>query len=189
MKMAWGWKLSGNRSLLLALLTANGLMIAPCTSAERIPEIHSTSFANQPVNLPAALQGKAAGILVIGFSRGSREAVTGWARKIAADYRTSPVVAYYELPIVAGVPGFVRGVVLRSIKSSTPERAQPRVVPIANDEAGWKAITHYGQPDDAYLLVVDNLGNVVWQTQGQPTDTAYAALKQQVESLETQMAH
>jgi hypothetical protein len=187
MEMAWGAKRSVSRSLLLALLAVTGLMIVRCASAERIPEVHGTSFANKAVNLPAALQGKAAGILVIGFSRGSREAVTGWATKIAADYRTSTVVAYYELPIVAGVPGFVRGMVLRSIKSSTPERAQPRVVPVANNEAGWKAITHYGEADDAYLLVVDNVGNVVWQTQGQPTDAAYAALKQQVESLKTRM--
>jgi hypothetical protein len=186
--MVWGAKRSGSLGLLLAVLTITGSMIVPCASAERIPEVHGTSFANQAVNLPAALQGKVAGVLVIGFSRGSREEVTGWATKIAADYRTSPVVAYYELPIVAGVPGFVRGMVLRSIKSSTPERAQPRVVPVVNDEAGWRAITHYSQADDAYLLVVDNQGNVVWQTQGQPTDTAYAALKQQVESLKTRMA-
>ena len=186
--MALGLKLSISRSFSLALLAVIGSAIVHRAAGERIPEVHGTSFANQAVNLPAALQGKAAGVLVIGFSRGSREEVTVWARRIAADYRTSPVVAYYELPIVAGVPGFVRGVVLRSIKSSTPERAQPRVVPVANNEAGWKAITHYSQPDDAYLLVVDNQGNVVWQTQGQPTDTTYAALKQQVESLKTRTA-
>jgi hypothetical protein len=186
--MTWEAKFSGSLGLLVAVLTITGSMIVPCASAERIPEVHGTSFANQAVNLPAALQGKAAGVLVIGFSRGSREAVTGWATKIAADYRTSPVVAYYELPILAGVPGFVRGMVLRSIKSSTPERAQRRVVPVTSDEAGWKAVTHYGQADDAYLLVVDSQGNVVWQTQGQPTDAAYAALKQQVESLKTRMA-
>ncbi|MBB5343596.1 hypothetical protein [Tunturibacter empetritectus] len=186
--MAWKSKLSVSRSLSLALLVVTGLAIVNRAAGERIPEVHGTSFANLAVNLPAALQGKSVGILVIGFSRGSREEVTGWATKIAADYRTSTVVAYYELPIVAGVPGFVRGVVLRSIKSSTPERAQPRVVPVTNNEAGWKAITHYGEADDAYLLVVDNQGNVVWQTQGQPTDKAYAALKQQVESLKTRMA-
>ena len=186
--MAWESKLSVSRSLSLALLVVNGLTIVPGAPAERIPEVHGTSFANQAVNLPAAFEGKAAGILVIGFSHGSREEVTGWATKIAGDYRTSTVVAYYELPIVAGVPGFVRGVVLRSIKSSTPERAQRRVVPVTNNEAGWKAITHYGEADDAYLLVVDSQGNVVWQTHGQPTDAAYAALKQQVESLKTRVA-
>jgi hypothetical protein len=173
-----------SRHLLLAVLTASALTVADC-AAERIPDVHSTSFADQAVNLPAALQGKAAGILVLGFSRGSREAVTGWATKIAADYRTSDVVAYYELPVVASVPAFVRGIVLRSIKSSAPERAHKRIVPITANEAEWRTVVHYGQPDDSYVLVVDGEGNVVWQTQGEPTDAAYAALKQQVEALKT----
>jgi hypothetical protein len=185
--MVWEAKRSVRRNLSLALLAVTGSAIVTQASGERIPDVHGTSFASQAVNLPAALQGKAAGVLVIGFSRGSREAVTGWAQKIAGDYRTSDAVAYYELPVVASVPGLLRGMVLRSIKSSTPERAQPRIVPVVNDEAGWKAITHYGEADDAYLLVLDNQGNVVWQTQGQPTDTAYAALKQQVESLKKRM--
>ena len=180
--MASKLKTSINRHLLLVLLAGNGL-VAQGAAAERIPVVHSVSFANQAVNLPAELQGKAAGVLVVGFSRGSREAVTDWARRIAADYRTSPVVAYYELPVVASVPGFVRGVVLRSIKSSVPERARKRVVPITDQEPAWRAIAHYQNPDDPYLLVVDGEGDVVWQTQGKPTDAAYAALKQQVEVL------
>jgi hypothetical protein len=186
--MATDMKSFVSRHLLLALLTASALTVADYAAAERIPDVHSTSFADQAVNLPAALQGKAAGILVLGFSRGSREAVTGWATKIAADYRTSDVVAYYELPVVASVPGFVRGIVLRSIKSSAPERAHKRIVPITANEAEWRTVVHYSQPDDSYVLVVDGEGNVVWQIQGEPTDAAYAALKQQVESLKTRRA-
>lgn len=181
--MIRGVKLSVIRCLAFVLLSVSGAGAIDRAAGERIPEVHGTSFANQAVSLPAELQNKAAGILVLGFSRGSRDAVTAWATRIAADYRTSDVVAYYELPVVASVPGFVRTIVLRSIKSSAPERAHKRIVPITNDEAEWRAIVHYGVADDAYLLVVDRTGNVVWQTQGQATDVSYAALKQQVEAL------
>jgi len=181
--MIQGVKASVSHCLAFALLAVNGVAVIDRAAGERIPEVHGTSFANQAVSLPAELHNKAAGILVLGFSRASRDAVTGWATRIAADYRTSDVVAYYELPVVASVPGFVRAIVLHSIKSSAPERAHKRIVPITNDEAGWRAIVHYGEADDAYLLVVDREGNVVWQTQGEPTDASYAALKQQVEAL------
>jgi len=181
--MIRGVKGTLSRTLLLTLIVVNGLVAI--AAGERIPEVHGTSFANQVVSLPEELQSKAAGVLVLGFSRGSRDAVTGWAKKIAGDYRTSDVVAYYELPVVASVPGLLRGMVLRSIKSSMPERAQKRVVPITNNEAVWRTLVHYGEAEDAYLLVVDRQGNVVWQTQGQPTDASYAALKQQVEALKT----
>jgi hypothetical protein len=186
--MATGRKSFVSRHLLLALLTMSALTVADCAAGERIPDVHSTSFADQAVNLPTDLWGKAAGILVLGFSRGSREAVTGWATKIAGDYRTSDVVAYYELQVVASVPGFVRGILLRSIKSSAPERAHKRIVPITTNEAEWRTVVHYSQPDDPYVLVVDGQGNVVWQTQGEPTDAAYAVLKQQVEALKARVA-
>jgi len=186
--MAWRVSRSVSRALFFALLAVNGLSITDSArAAQRIPEVHSTSFANQMVNLPADLQGQAAGVLVIGFSRASRDAVADWAGRIAADYRTSPVVAYYELPMVASVPGLLRGIVLRSIRSSVPDRARKRVVPIIDNEARWRALVHYGAPDDPYLLVVDGQGDVVWQTQGRATDAAYSALKQQVETLKAGM--
>lgn len=164
-------------------LLAGFALVASAAAGERIPEVHGTSFANQPVNLPAALHDRAAGVLVLGFSRASREAVTEWARRLAADYRTSPEVSYYELPVVASIPGVVRGLVLRSIKSSVPERAQPRVVPIVSNEAEWRTLVHYGAPDDPYLVVVDSQGKVIWQTHGAPSDATYAELKQKVEAL------
>jgi hypothetical protein len=150
--------------------------------AERIPEVHGTSLSNQSVNLPEALSGKV-GVLVLGFSRSSRDAVASWGRRLATDYRESPAVAYYEMPVLASAPGMVRGFIVRSMRSSVPEQMQARFVPIMANEAAWRGLVHYGAPDDPYVLVVDGQGDVVWQTQGQLTEAAYAALKQQVETL------
>jgi hypothetical protein len=150
--------------------------------AERIPEVHGTSLSNQAVNLPEALQGRV-GVLVLGFSRSSREAVAGWGRRLATDYRESPTVEYFEMPVLASAPGMVRGFIVRSMRSSVPGPMQARFVPIMDNEAAWRTLVHYGPPDDPYLLLVDGQGDVVWQTQGQPTDAAYAVLKQQIEAL------
>ena len=76
--------------------------------AQKIPELHGTTFSGQAVSLPEAFRGKV-GILVIGFSQGSREAVTVWGTKLAADYLDSPSVAYYEIPVLASVPKLIRG--------------------------------------------------------------------------------
>ncbi len=81
----------------------------------------------------------------------------------------------------------VRGFVVKSIKSSLPASEQARFVVIVENEAAWKTVTHFGRPDDPYLLVVDSQGNVVWQTQGAPTDAAYAELKRHVEALRAQL--
>jgi hypothetical protein len=171
------------RRLVSFALLAIGLSAAndECLAA-RIPEVHGTSLSNEAVNLPEGLKGKV-GVLVVGFSRDSREADSAWGKRLASDYANSSTVAYYEMPVLAGAPRMIRGLIVKSIKSSLPANEQARFVVILENEAGWKTVTHYGRPDDPYVLVVDGQGDVVWQTQGQVTDAAYAALKQQVDAL------
>jgi hypothetical protein len=180
--MATGLASSIGRYLSLALLMTSWFAANDRSMAERIPEVHGTSLSNEAVNLPEALRGKV-GVLVLGFSRGSRDAVAGWGRRLATEYGESPTVMYYQMPVLASVPGMLRGLIVRSMRSSVPGLAQARFVPIMDNEAAWRTLVHYGLPDDPYLLVVDGQGDVVWQTQGRPTDATYAALKQQVEAL------
>jgi hypothetical protein len=151
--------------------------------AQKIPDVHGTSFTGATVDLPDALRGKA-GVLVIGFSQGSRDAVTVWGKKLAVDYYDSPAVAYYEMPVLAGVPKLMRGFVAGRIKAAVSDRGRPHFVPLVENEAAWRSLVHYTAPDDAYVLVVDGFGVVRWQTQGQATDAAYAVLKQKLEALE-----
>ena len=152
----------------------------------RIPEVHATSFSNEAVNLPEGLKGKV-GVLVLGFSRDSREADSAWGKRLASDYRESPTVVYYEMPVLAAVPRMIRGMIVKSMKSSVPASEQSRFVVIVENEAAWKTVTHYGRPDDPYVLVVDSQGSVVWQTQGASTEAAYAELKQHVEALRAKL--
>ncbi|MCU1248145.1 MAG: hypothetical protein JWQ49_1174 [Edaphobacter sp.] len=152
----------------------------------RIPEVHATSFSNEAVNLPEGLKGKV-GVLVLGFSKNSREADSAWGKRLAADYGEFPTVVYYEMPVLAAAPRMMRGLIVKSIKSSVPAREQAHFVVIVENEAAWKMVTHYGRPDDPYVLVVDSHGSVVWQTQGAVTDAAYAALKEHVEALRLQL--
>jgi hypothetical protein len=166
-------------------LLAGALMGAQPTHA-RIPEVHATSFSNEPVNLPEGLKGKV-GVLVLGFSRDSREADAAWGKRLAADYGESPAVVYYEMPVLAAAPRMLRGMIVKSMKSSVPAGEQAHFVVILENEAMWKTVTHYGRPDDPYVLVVDSQGSVVWQTQGAVTEAAYAALKEHVEASRAQL--
>jgi predicted transcriptional regulator len=137
------------------------------------------------VNLPEGLKGKV-GVLVVGFSKNSREADAAWGKRLAADYGQSPTVVYYDMPVLAGAPRMLRGMIVKSMKSSVPASEQTHFVVILENEAAWKTVTHYGQPDDPYVLVVDSQGSVVWRTQGAVTDAAYAALKEHVEASRAQ---
>jgi len=50
-------------------------------------------------------------------------------------------------------------------------------IPVLEDESGWRTAAHYDKPDDAYILLVDRKGTVLWQTDGEPTNAAYARFK------------
>ena len=145
-------------------------------AAQRIPELHGTTFSGQPMALPEALRGKV-GILVFGFSEGSRDVVTSWGKKLAADYLDSSTVLYYEIPVVASVPKLLRGFVINRIKASVADRGKPHFIALSEDEATWRTLVRY-------LLLVDSQGMIQWQTHDPPTDATYADLKQRVQTLQ-----
>ncbi len=187
---------TAGRAVLLALTLAIQLSpIAlyagthpPDPPPTQIPIVHGTTLAGDSITLPDALHGKI-GILVLGFSQHSRDQVTPWGKRLAADYRTAPDVLYFEMPMLAAVPRLLRSMVVHSLKSSVPERAQPRFLPVTEDEAHWRTLAHYSNTsaDDAYVLLVDQTGRVLWQTQGAPTDATYTALHHQVEALRSHL--
>ena len=103
--------------LAAALLTMT--VGASCDAQGKIPALHGTVLSGEKVDLPEALRGKA-GVLVLGFSKASRNEVAGWGRRLALDYRDSDTVIYFEMPMLAGVPRMLRGWVTGKIKEDVP---------------------------------------------------------------------
>ena len=152
-----------------------------------IPQVHAATLAGAPVDLPGNLNGSAA-VLIFGFSQASRAEVAAWGKRLAQDYNNSHTVSYYELAQLQSVPRPLRGWVGRRIAGSIPDRAKPHFVILTDHEAEWKVLTGFKQPDSAYLLLIDRTGTVQYRAVGVPTDAAYTALKQHLESIAPQPA-
>jgi len=144
-----------------------------------IPAAHGTTLAGTAVVLPGALDHKV-GVLVLGFSHASQGQVAGWGKRLAVDFGQSPDVTYYEVPMLGGAPKMLRGMIVKSMGSSVPASEKLHFLPLTEDDKPWRAVAHYAKPDDAYVLLVDGQGKVLWQTEGEATDAAYALLKQQL---------
>lgn len=157
----------------------------PCARAQTaIPKAQGTTLAGTAVELPEALNGRI-GVLVVGFSHASQGQVAAWGKRLTADYGQSAGVAFYEIPMLAGAPKILRGMIVKSMGKAVPEKEQPHFLPLTENEAAWRTVAHYAKPDDAYVLLIDGTGTVRWQTEGDATDPAYAALRQQVATLST----
>jgi len=146
-----------------------------------IPKAQGTTLAGAAVTLPDALKGKV-GVLVVGFSHASQGQVEAWGRRLAKDYGQSAGVAYFEIPMLAGAPKMLRGMIVKSMSKSVPEGERPHFLPLMEGEPVWRVAAHYSEPDDAYVLLVNGDGIVEWQTEGDATDAAYATLKRQIEA-------
>ncbi len=142
----------------------------------RIPPLRGETFAGETVSLPGALHG-GPGILVIGFTQASRDAVTQWGTWLA-NGSAALNIAYFEMPVLASVPKLLRGFVTGRIKVAVADLAKPHFLPVLDHEAEWRTVAHYAAADDAYVLLIDGDGYVRWQTHGAPTDGTLAALTQ-----------
>ncbi len=164
--------------LLLALF-AIPVAARTTSDASRIPTVHATSLTGQQIDLPAQLQGRTA-VLILGFTKESRIPTRDWGLRLATDYFASSTVSYFEMPVLAGVPRLLRGIVLKQIAAEVSDRGKPHFVPITADEPRWQALAHYSQPDAAYLLVVDSSGQVRDTFSGPLTDASYTRLQQAI---------
>jgi hypothetical protein len=149
--------------------------------AQQIPPVHATALSGARVDLPEALRGRAA-VLVLGFSQASRDQVTAWGKRLAADYRESDSVIYFEMPVLESVPRMLRGWVTKKMGESVPDRARATFLPIADHEAEWKAAANFSKSGDAYVLVVDKTGAVRGRAEGPATDATYAEVKRLLET-------
>jgi hypothetical protein len=174
------------RQVVLAVTLGAGLATAQPQSAQ-VPVTHGTTFAGTQVTLPDDLRGRL-GVLVLGFSKSSGDVCKGWGQRLAASYSGSSGVMYFQMPVLESVPKFIRGMVVKSIKSGVPESEHPHFMPMFSDEVAWRKIARYANADDAYVLVVDGDGRVRWQTSGKASDAGFAALKEQVGALRAQAA-
>ena len=176
------WKL---RRWAWAAITACTLTFATGWSEDtpaHVPVAHGTTLDGTAVVLPDALKGKVA-VLIVGFSHASQGQVTNWGRLITADYGKSPRLAYYEIPMLGGAPKMLRGMIIKSMGRSVPAAEKAHFLPLTEDDKPWRALARYDKSEDAYLLLLDSDGMVRWQTQGEPTDAAYAGFKKQLDGL------
>jgi len=147
-----------------------------------IPGSRGTTLSGVQVAFPDALKGKL-NVLVVGFSHASQQQVGDWGRLIAAQYGQAPGLGYYEVPILAAAPRMLRGMIVKSMASSVPYDEKPHFLPLMEDESAWRAVAHYDKSDDAYVLLVDGAGKVLWQTEGDATDMAWASFRKTLDEM------
>jgi hypothetical protein len=171
------------RQTFRVLLTACVLSVAVHAQVgATLPRIEGTTLNDQKVVLPDSSRYQAI-VLILGFSHKSAEQTDGWGERLAKDYASQPAVGYFEVPVLQSAPGMVRPMILHGMRKGTPVAAQGHVLPVSQHEPELKKVSGYKEPDDAYAMVVNRDGRIMWQGHGAVTDASYAELVRAVSSL------
>lgn len=148
-----------------------------------IPITHAVSLADTTVNLPDDLKGRPA-VLVLGFSKSSSRQIKPWADAIERDFPADSKIALYQLPMLQELPHLLRGLVLQGMRKPLSPTERAHFVPVFDNEAAWKMVTHFAGPDDAYVLLVDSLGHIQWQFTGVFGKEKYEELRSRAIAME-----
>jgi hypothetical protein len=147
-----------------------------------MPPVKAKALDNTEVALPKDGSQQPV-ILVLGFSRKSGEMCAPWGKRLASDFRFDSRISYYQLPVLEDAPSFVRPMIARGIRKDTAPADLPHMLPIFDHEADWKKLVGFSNADDAYIVLSDPHGLVLWKTHGAVNDSSYRELKSAVSKL------
>ncbi len=178
-RAAWA-KAATRRGLVSTLL----IVVAPLFAAvnDVIPALETTALDNQKVAIPAPAPRKAH-ILIFGFQRDSDKPMAAWDHLIAPAYAGNPQIAYYAIPVLEGVPGLIKPVILRGMRKSLSPEQQSRYAPIFEGAAAIKKAVDFGDSHFAYVTVISPERRVVWSTHAAASEQAFVQLRKALEPL------
>jgi predicted transcriptional regulator len=146
-------------------------------AADALPRVSGETLSGNAVILPDAAKGKAA-VLIISFSRAAQEQTRLWGEKLKKEL---PNTATYQVLELEDVPRLFRGFVKSSIRKSIPKESHDRFILLFEGQDALKKVANYQAADEAYVLLLDANGNVVWREHGAVDEKKVAGLRQQLE--------
>jgi hypothetical protein len=151
-------------------------------SVLKLPVTHATTLDERSLVWPRDLVRPT--VLVLGFSRGAGDATTAWEKALRS-LATAQAIDFYDMPVVAGAPAFLRPIIIKSIRKQVPTVARAHILPITEDEAKWKQLSGYleSAPDAAYLILVDTTGVVRWSSREDFSETHLTQLVDRLRTL------
>jgi hypothetical protein len=149
---------------------------------EQMPQIAGESLSGKQVSLPSAVSGSVA-IIFIGFSHASQSQLKPWRERTTHEFRQNARVRVYSIAVLQDAPRLIRGMIVRGMKNGVPAEEHSRFLVVYHGESELKRITGFNGPGQAYMLLLDPKGEIVWRHRGPVTDAAFKELSDRVDAI------
>jgi hypothetical protein len=169
----------------LILMSINALAVTPVsrlTSGDALPPLRGEYLTGRPALLPQDASDRVA-LLLLGFTYDSRFAVEAWTKEFRHEFEKNPTVTFYEIPMIGGLARLGKWFIDSGMRKGTPRADQGNVITVYGGTDLWKQRVAFQDPNAAYLILIDQRGNVTWQYVGAFDQEAYKALAAQVSGL------
>jgi hypothetical protein len=163
-------------SLLLCLICASPSL------AQTLPTVKAKALDDSEVTLPNPASQQIL-ILIVGFSKKSGDICQPWTKRISKEMMEDPRVDYYQIAQLEAAPKLMRPVILHGMRGALNPQEQSHFIPLYDRVDDWKKLVNFTAPDDAYLIVADPSGRVIWQAHGIFSEAIYAELKKTINDL------
>ena len=175
------------KSWLLCVILASAMALgSPATSewrpGEKLPELRGEYLSGRRAVLPQDASGRVA-LLLFGFSYDSRFQVESWTKRFRADFDKNSKATFYEIPMIGGVARLGKWFIDGGMRRGTPKADHEHVITVYGGTESWKERLDFRAQDDAYLVLLDPQGTVVWRYAGPVDDRNYRDLAAHVSQL------
>jgi predicted transcriptional regulator len=161
---------------LLNVAACCAILCSAAFAADAFPHFNGQTFGERAVTIPDAFKGRPT-VLVITFTRAAEQQARAWTDKIK---QKSISATTYQVLELEDVPRLMRGFVRGSIRRSIPKESQDNFILLFEGEDALKKSVGFQASDDAYVLLLDADGNVVWREHGAVDDKKVDVLRKQL---------
>lgn len=153
---------------------------APLSIGQRFPDIQGQTLSGRAVQLPLAVQGKPA-VVIMGFSKEAGKPSLEWARRFVRDHNLS-AVPIYQIPVLERAPRLIRPLIQSALRKEVEPPLHDFALLVYRGEQVWKQRVGFSEPGHSYIFVLDKDARVIARASGLPNEAEYQRLKSSLRS-------
>ena len=132
--------------------------------APAMPTTAGETLSGKKIVLADVVRGHAA-VLVAGFSHDGGIACGDWMKAIRGDAALAGVDVY-EIAMLEGAPGIIRGMIKGGMRKGMSIAGQERSVVLTQDDKLWEKFFDVSNTKEPQVILLDAKGNVEWRGHG-----------------------
>jgi len=129
-----------------------------------MPTTAGETLSGKKIVLAEAVRGHRT-VLVAGFSHDGGIACGDWMKAIRGDAALAGLDVY-EIAMLEGAPGILRGMIKSGMRKGMPSAEQERSVVLTQDDKLWEKYFDVSNAQEPQVMLLDAQENVVWRGHG-----------------------